>query len=245
MRAICLLWISFITCFMTGCPKSTPPALTASEIEQARAVFVGHLEAIGATDGIPHTGLKMTGSMEYFGESSRNNFTLEQQHPNLYYIRISLAGTGVFERGFDGETFWERTPRESRILSKSETLALQPAIDFQRWVNHKKWYPTITNFETLEFAGEICLAVTASTHHGNQERLLFSKNSGLLIGIEQIGETNSITRYGQYLIHDDIKVPTYWEDKRNGVHRIWKVEQFEWDRNDVDFRPPPSLLEDR
>ena len=156
-----------------------------------------------------------------------------------------MAGTGVFERGFDGEIFWERTPRESRFLNEEEISTLQATVDFQRWAHHMRWYPKIQAIDTVEFAGETCSVVTATTHLGTQERLMFSQSTGLLMGIEQLGERNSITRYGQYLIHENIKVPTYWEDKRDGVHRIWKVEQFEWDRNDVDFRPPPSLLEER
>ena len=73
----------------------------------------------------------------------------------------------------------------------------------------------------------------------------FAKQSGLLLGIEKAGETPSIIRYGQYLHQGDIKMPTYWEEKIGDVHKIWRVEQFEWDRNEVDFRPPPSLLEER
>lgn len=246
MRIVFLLLLPLISVHWMACPKPTPVALSESEVVRARSLFTRHLKAIGATaEGIPHTALKMTGSMEYVGESGRNNFTIEQQMPNLYYIRISLAGTGVFERGFDGEHFWERTPRESRFLKEEEIATLQATIDFQRWAHHMQWYPEIHALETVEFAGESCDALTATTQQGTRERLMFSKSTGLLMGMEQLGETNSITRFGQYLNHDNIKVPTYWEDKREGVHRIWKVEQFEWDRNDVDFRPPPNLLEER
>lgn len=246
MRIVFLLLLSLISLQLIACPKNPSTTLSASDVEHARALFIRHLEAIGATkDGIPHTALKMTGAMEYVGESGRNNFTIEQKIPNLYYIRISLAGTGVFERGFDGEIFWERTPRESRFLTEEDVSTLQATIDFQRWAHHMQWYPEINALETVEFAGETCDALTATTHQGTQERLMFSQSTGLLMGIEHIGERNSITRYGQYLIHDNIKVPTYWEDKRDGIHRVWKVEQFEWDRNEVDFRPPPSLLEEK
>lgn len=222
MRVLFFLSLLWMSTGLTACPKTTT-TLTPAERDTAREVFNKHLIAIGASpQGIPHTALKMTGSLEYFGDNSRNNFTIEQRHPNHYYIRISLAGTGVFERGHDGETFWERTPRESRILDKSEQLKLQPIIDFQRWANHQEWYPTITNLETAEFGGEPCDVITAINHLGTTERLFFVQSSGLLVGIEQLGDTNAITRYGQYLIHNDIKVPTYWEDKRGDVHRIWK-----------------------
>ena len=81
------------------------------KIEVARQHFNRHLMAIGAGPmGLPHTGYKMNGTMEIMGQPGKNVFSMEQKIPNLYYIRISLAGTGVFERAYDGEQFWERTP---------------------------------------------------------------------------------------------------------------------------------------
>jgi hypothetical protein len=97
----------------------------------------------------------------------------------------------------------------------------------------------------VEFGGERCTALTVGTHNNHQEKLFFSDQSGLLLGIEHLTDNQSVTRFGQYLIQGDIKMPTYWEDKTKDTHRIWRVEQFEWDRNDVDFKPPPRLLEER
>lgn len=230
-----------------GCTKPQPPApLSAQEIDLARQHFVRHLMAIGAGPmGLPHTGYKMSGTMEIMGQPGKNVFSMEQKIPNLYYIRISLAGTGVFERAYDGTQFWERTPRGSRFLSDEEVMTLKPTIDFQRWKNHAQWYPTIISVSEVEFGGELCTGVKAITHDGREDTLFFAKQTGLLLGIEKAGETPSIIRYGQYLHQGAIKMPTYWEEKVGDVHKIWRVEQFEWDRNEVDFRPPPSLLEER
>ena len=107
-----------------GCSKPKPPEpLSTNEVETARQHFNRHLMAIGAGPmGLPHTGYKMNGTMEIMGQPGKNVFSMEQKIPNLYYIRISLAGTGVFERAYDGEQFWERTPRGSRFLSQEEVI---------------------------------------------------------------------------------------------------------------------------
>ena len=110
-----------------GCAKPKPPEpLSIEDVQAARQHFNRHLMAIGAGSmGLPHTGYKMNGTMEIIGQPGKNVFSMEQKIPNLYYIRISLSGTGVFERGYDGEQFWERTPRESRFLDKEEVISLQ------------------------------------------------------------------------------------------------------------------------
>lgn len=244
MRLLLLGWL-FCEVSLIGCAKSAPPILTVDEATSARTHFERHLSAIGATSiGIPHTGLKMNGSMEIMGQSGKNLFSIEQKMPNMYYIRISLAGIGVFERGYDGEQLWERTPRESRLLSKDEMVNLEATLDFQRWKNHKQWYPSILQVFEVDFGGELCTALKVQTHHGHNETLFFAKQSGLLMGIEK-SDDSSIIRYGQYLSQGDIKMPTYWEEKNDDVHKIWRVEQLEWDRVEVDFRPPPSLMERR
>ncbi len=242
ITVLILGWMSF----HLGCKKQTAPTISAEEAIAARSHFERHLMAIGAGSvGIPHTGLKMNGSMEVMGQTGKNLFAIEQKIPNLYYVRISLSGVGVFERGYDGQQFWERTPRGSRFLSKEEVASLESTIDFQRWKNHAQWYPTITQVFETSFGGELCTALKVQTHDNREETLFFAKQSGLLMGIEKSGETKSVVRYGQYLPQGDIKMPTYWEEKTGDIHKIWRVEQLEWDRNEVDFRPPPSLLEER
>jgi hypothetical protein len=130
VRHFIIGWLLSLT--VLGCAKQSPPILSAAQSEVARNHFDRHLNAIGATstNGIPHSALKMNGVMEIMGQDGRHTFSMEQQSPNLYYIRISIAGVGVFERGYDGEQFWERTPRSSRLLNEEERQSMEPTIDF-------------------------------------------------------------------------------------------------------------------
>ena len=86
MRIVYLLLLPLISLQLVACPKNSPVTISESEVEQARALFTRHLQAIGATnDGIPHTAIKMTGSMEYMGEPGRNNFTIEQNSESILH----------------------------------------------------------------------------------------------------------------------------------------------------------------
>ncbi len=245
MRFRALLGLFLLT-LDVGCAKPVQPTLSIEETNEARQHFQRHLLAIGANPtGIPHTGLKINGSMEIMGEPGKHLFAIEQQMPNRYYIRITLSGVGVFERGYDGTQLWERTPRESRFLSNEEVNTLGPTMDFQRWKNNEQWYPTVLHKKTVSFGGESCTALRVKTHMNTEETLLFSTETDLLMGIEKHGEEPSVIRFGQYLTQGDVKMPTYWEEQNGAMHKIWRVESLVWDRNDVDFRPPPSLLEER
>ena len=233
--------------FATSCSPKSPP-LSPVEQQQAFNFFSKHLSAIGGAQSLQqHHSLSVTGTVRDVGSEVSNEYHLQRRAPNLYYIRINLSGIGIFERGFDGTTFWERTPRGSAILSDEEQQLLQPLIDFYHDVNFRQWYPTIEQHQQAEFAGQRCDVIDAVNHLGNKERLFFAQESGLKIGVVLKPETEeeTVVRYGHYVDQDGILIPFSTEEKRNDIHRIWMIETFTWEHTDVDFGPPPALQEQR
>ena len=209
------------------CKPKPPEPLSIEEVEAARQHFNRHPNGDHWCwfNGHPTYRIQNERNDEPNGATRQKRILNGTKIPNLYYIRISLSGTGVFERGYDGEQFWERTPRGSRFLSKDEVLSLQATIDFQRWKNHTQWYPTIVSVVEVDFGGELCTAVKSTTHDGREETSFFAQSTGLLLGIEKAGENPSIIRYGQYLYQGISKCRPTGKKKIGDVHKIWRVEQ--------------------
>lgn len=242
-----ILFISL--CFFLSC-KSKVDLVPLSQLEEqeARGLFQRHLMAIGGEMAVKaHSAMLIRGTLEELGKGKQNTFTIQKKAPNFYYIQINLLELGIYERGFDGETFWERTPRSAKMLTLEEAKPLLPSIDFYADLNWIKWYPKIMYREVAEFGGEVADILTVENYYGQQEKIIFSRDSGLKIGqIKNIGADNeTVIRFGQYIIKNDVRIPMYIEEKLGDLHKIWLITSFTWDRSDVDFRPPPILMEER
>ena len=241
--------IIFMLCFFfaSSCSPKSPP-LSPVEQQQAFDFFAKHLSAIGGAQSLQQRqSLSFTGTVRDVGSEVAHEYHLQRKAPNLYYIRINRSGIGIFERGFDGTTFWERTPRGSSLLSAEEQQQLQPLIDFYYDINFRQWYHTIERYQQAEFAGQLCDVVDAINHLGQKERLFFAQESGLKIGVVRSPDTEqeTIVRYGHYVDQNGTLIPLSTEEKRSDVHRIWMIETFTWEHTDVDFSPPPALREQR
>ena len=238
---------SLFLVFVASCSPKSPP-LSPVEQQQAFDFFAKHLSAIGGAQSLQQRqSLSIMGTVRDVGSEMSHEYHLQRKAPNLYYIRINLSGIGIFERGFDGTTFWERTPRGSSVLSDQEQQQLQPLIDFYHDINFRQWYHTIEQHQQAEFAGQLCDVIDVTNHLGKKERLFFAQDSGLKIGVVRSPETEeeTIVRYGHYVDQSGILIPLSTEEKRSDIHRIWMIETFTWEYTDVDFSPPPALQEQR
>jgi len=171
---------------------------------------------------------------------------LEQHSPNLYYLRITILGTGNMERGHNGEIFWEQTPFNTRVLEADEIAEMAADVDFFAVLNHSTWYPEILQQDSIIFGGETCDRLIVQTSTGRKEALLFSQASNLLIGVIKLNADNSedaVIRYGQYLDQGAVKIPMYWEEKRGEIHKMWKISTVHWDSSKFNFQPPKTILD--
>ena len=219
MNILLLLTALFISCN----PQQNLQPLSQIEIVEASALFQRHIDAIGGREALEaHSSFIRTGTLEEMGTGKKNSFTIQQKETNHYYIRINLLELGVYERGFDGVNFWERTPRSAKMLNTEELSVLLPSVDFDFALHYKKWYPTILYREKAEFGGELCDILTVENHLGQREKIIFSVASGLKIGhIKNIGQDSEmVIRYGQYVLQDDVKIPLMKEEFQGDLHKL-------------------------
>lgn len=243
-----ILFILFTLIFGCGPKKAALTLLTETEQQDARSLFERHIMALGGRAAIEsHSALIIRGTLEEMSDGKQNTFSIQRKAPESYYVQINLLEMGIYERGFDGTNFWERTPRSARMLSEEEVQALGPNLDFYFDINWEKWYPKFLYREIGEFGGESCDILTVENHLGKQEKIIFSKASGLKIGqVKNVGEDpETVIRFGQYLLKENVRIPMYIEEKQGDLHKLWRISDFTWDRTDVDFRPPPILMEER
>jgi hypothetical protein len=234
-------------CLLISCAPKTIP-LTSLEQQQAFELFDRHLLAIGGAQQMKmHQSYSLKGSIKEVSSNKTHEYYLQQRAPNLYYIRINVIGIGIFERGYDGSVFWERTPRGAALLTEEEQNKMLPVVDFYQDLNYKTWYSEIHDRQEVSFAGQVCDMLDVTTYNGKKEQIFFSQETGLRVGIVRMIGTDEeiIIRYGHYLDKEGLKIPVSKEEKMGDIHRVWIIDQFVWDKTDADFNLPPSLQGER
>jgi len=158
-------------------PQSSPtPRPTPTPAEEIISKYVTAIGGQANVDKVLSRTSKLTASN---GPGNPINLEVYQAPPNRFYMRTTLD-QGVFERGFDGQVGWEKSPRGVRQLNSVEVWRMQNSINLFGNLNFKQ-YTRLRTIGRDKVGDRDTYLILANRSDTESERLFFDVETGLLL----------------------------------------------------------------
>jgi hypothetical protein len=129
--------------------------------------------------------------------------------PNFLNV-VNVEGFGEVRSGISGDTTWQMNPMQGdSILEGGAAKGLQRQASLSPWLEWKKWYTGGEVLGDADWEGEAATKVSFSKEEGEPDVVYFSKESGLIIGQETVGQDGSPASQtlSDYQDVDGVKLP--------------------------------------
>ena len=156
-----------------GSPTPRPTPTPAEEIINK------YIAAIGGQANIDKVQSRTSKLAASNGPGTPINLEVYQAPPNKFYMRTTLE-QGVFERGFDGQVGWEKSPRGVRQLNSVEAWRMQNSINLFGNLNFKQ-YTRLRTVGRDKVGDRDAYVILANRSDTDVERLFFDVETGLLL----------------------------------------------------------------
>lgn len=170
----------------------------------AETVIARYVEAIGWNA----VGAKITNAysmMTFRGGGLTIKTTAYQALPDRLRIIDASPELGTTEQGYDGEIFWEKTPRGGpRILTGEERADGLRETAFNELVDWRRFYikAELGGDDTVK--GTPCSMVILTPEIGSPRSFSFDKDTGLLMKVSRVAR----------ILEGNVTLDSYYEDYR-------------------------------
>ena len=184
--------------------KETPP--TADQI------LAKYTEALGGSAIIEKLKTRSMKGTWLTADGTTLGYEVYQAAPDKLFTILNTPKQGVFERGFDGKTAWEKSSRGVRDLEGTQLIYLKRYPDLFRDIKLQGQFTRISYGGKEKIDGKDVYVLRGIGVDGKGERLYFDAQTGLLI--RRITSTTTVVGlipeevdYEDYREVDGMKVP--------------------------------------
>jgi hypothetical protein len=195
-----------------------------------------------------HQSVTTKGKFEMPAAGMSGDLEISQARPNKSVMRITLAGVGEVQQGYDGTTAWSINPMQGpRILTGAELDLVREESGFG--VSSRQG-PNVVSAETVEkteMNGEACYKVKLKWKSGRETFDCYSVASGLLIASvmkqeSQMGSIEVTNLIGEYKDFGGQKLATRIAQQAMGQEQLMRLMTVEYDQTpDSVFAMPPAI----
>jgi len=185
-------------------PKETPP--TADQI------LAKYTEALGGSAAIEKLRTRSMKGTWLTADGITLGYEVYQAAPDKLFTVLNTPKQGVFERGFDGKTAWEKSSRGVRELEGTQLFYLKRYPDLFRDIKLQGQFTRISYGGKDKIDGKDVYVLRGIGVDGKGERLYFDAQTGLLV--RRITSTTTVVGlipeqvdYEDYREVDGMKVP--------------------------------------
>jgi hypothetical protein len=195
-----------------------------------------------------HKSVLTKGKFEVPSAGMAGDLEIAQARPNKTTMRITLAGIGEMQQGYDGTTAWSVNPMQGpRVLTGPELDAVREESSFG---TSSRQGPNVASAETVEkteMNGEACYKVKLVWKSGRETFDCYSVASGLLIAavVKQttpngtVEVTNLISDYKDF---GGQRIATRIVQQAMGMEQVMTINAVEYDTaTDSTFAMPPAI----
>ena len=222
--------------------KETPP--TADQI------LAKYTEALGGSAAIEKLKTRFMKGTWLTSDGITLGYEVYQSAPDKLYTILNTPKQGVFERGFNGQTAWEKSSRGVRDLEGTQLFYLKRYPDLFKDIKLQGQFTRLSFARKDKLDGKDVYLLVGIGVDGKGERLYFDAQTGLLV--RRITSTTTVVGlipeqvdYEDYRDVDGLKVPftiritaidSFWSSTRKFTEIKLNVPVDETKFN----KPPPA-----
>jgi hypothetical protein len=223
----------------------------SSQLPAAAQLVARHVAAIGGREAlIARRSVQARGTFEMPAMGVRGEFQAAQSREGSMVMKVTVAGVGEMQSGYNGSVAWALNPMTGpRLLTGRELSQTRDEANMSAVLREP---PSITSIETVELsimAGERCYKVRITWASGRSTFDCYSVDSGLLIGTQSVLESSTgaldiATTMSEYRDFAGVKVATVMTQRAAGQEQVLRITAYE--ANSVDsavFALPAAVAE--
>lgn len=222
---------------------------TQVALPAGREIVDRYIAAIGGADVIANTeSWHATGTFELPGQGITGSLDVYSARPALSLVKVSIAGLGDVQTGYDGKVAWSIEPASgpSVLTGRAHTQAADDA-RFDAVLHAPSFTRELTTVEQVEFDRQQAYKVKVVLASGRERFEFYSVESGLQVGTEGAQETpmgtvptttflRNYQRFGPMLQATEIV------QRPLGFEQVVRITGFEYDNVPPEtFALPPAI----
>lgn len=210
----------------------------ADNLPLPSSLFTNHIEAVGGEQALrAHTVRTIVGKLIINAYAIKGDLNIVAETPNKLSTIIELGQFGTSRSGYNGAVGWSMDPMSGNRVFKGEALqGLIESADFYADNLHLgNGAIKQETVETVAFEDGEQFRVLLINENGDESYLYFSKETGLLRGIDRmgLGAGGSLVptqiRLGNYIEFDGVKTARKISSSQNGVETIVEIDSVSYD----------------
>lgn len=224
-------------------------AQAASDLPPASQIIERFVRAVGGREALlGHKSRRQVGTFSLPAQGVTGDLEMLAAAPDLVRIRVTIAGIGEIEQGFDGRVAWLVNPMMGPMVLDGRARAhLQMDADFYEELHAPERFSTVETLERATFDGVPAYAVRLTRRSGEVDVEYFAIDSGLLVGtvarrVTPMGEVETTTVLSDYREFGGVKLPMRIVQRAMGIEQVLTIARVEFDTLDrAAFAPPPAI----
>ena len=215
--------------------ETARPAAPAT-LPSARSIIDRHIKAIGGREAIlSHSSTHATGTLSIPSAGMAGTIEIAAAKPNKSMLKISLAGVGDVQEGFDGTTAWTLSPMSGPMVLEGKQLDEKRFdSDFYAELHDDRRYVSMTTIEQAMFEGRRCYKLRLVRKGGGEDIEYYDVETGLKAGSVTTRETPMGTVTGTtvetgYRKFGNVLQPSTIRQTVMGLQQVITVSTIEYD----------------
>ncbi|MCA9735868.1 hypothetical protein KC799_27260 [candidate division KSB1 bacterium] len=216
-------------------------------------LFEKHINAVGGEQALlKHTTKTINGKLIIKAMGVEGSLLVVAAEPNKIKTTVELGQFGKSLSGYDGKIGWSMNPMAGNMILEGEALKQMIAqADF--YGNNLHIGKDAVKKETVQkvaFEDGEQFKVLLVDANGEESYLYFSKESGLLSGIDKMelgamGKAPTQIRLSNYVVSDGVKTAHRISSIQNGVESIMQIDSVSYDSLPENAFELPSEIQDK
>ena len=191
---------------------NSPEAATKETPPTADQILAKYTEALGGSAAIEKLKTRSMKGTWLTSDGITLGYEVYQSAPDKLYTILNTPKQGVFERGFNGQTAWEKSSRGVRDLEGTQVIYLKRYPDLFKDIKLQGQFTRLSSARKDKLDGKDVYLLVGIGVDGKGERLYFDAQTGLLV--RRITSTTTVVGlipeqvdYEDYRDVDGMKVP--------------------------------------
>ncbi len=229
-------------------PQAAQQAKPA-ELPDARTVIDRHVAAVGGRDAMmSYSSSHVRGRIDMPANGLSGSLEMFAAKPNLSLMRMTLAGIGDLQEGFNGKVGWMLSPVTGPMLTEGAQLEQKRFdADFFGDLKDPARYQSITTVERAPFDGRECYKVRLVNKAGVEDFEFYDVQTGLKAGGQMsrespMGPMTSTFTHGEYKKFGKLLHPATQKISTMGVEQILTIDSIEYDTVDQKVFELPDAI---